>query len=143
MADNCNADFPKFDLVPMVKLWALRDDHTVYQTGDFKEYVRSLRKHHRVAATAIGQVCVSTIFSGVSHDLVDPPLPFQTLVFAATASACEAEEIEERHYASWSDAESGHRALVAKWTRLIGVAPCELTTTAPLPKAGGDAPKQL
>ena len=61
----------------------------------------------RVAKDEIGEVYVSTVFLGVDHQFsYGPPLLFETMVFRGA--------MDERQwrYATWDEAEAGHRRVV-------------------------------
>lgn len=63
----------------------------------------------RVAKTTIGEIDVSTVFLGIDHSFGDRvPILFETMVFGG--------ELDERmeRYATWQDAEEGHRRWVKK-----------------------------
>lgn len=62
----------------------------------------------------VGQWWVSTVFIGFEHDLYDdgPPQIFETLI------QCGGEN-EYFHYATWEEAEEGHRLLVAEFRNRV------------------------
>jgi hypothetical protein len=64
-----------------------------YVTDDFDEYVASLTRHYRVAATKIGALFVSTIFMGVAANFGDRPLLFETMVFAPPHGSSATDQI--------------------------------------------------
>jgi hypothetical protein len=109
---------------PHVRLWALDENHMPYVTDDVDEYVASLTRHHRVAATKIGALFVSTIFMGVAANFGGRPLLFETMVFAPPHGSSATDQIiDVSRYASWAEALAGHGALVAKWHAVIGAEP--------------------
>jgi hypothetical protein len=57
-----------------------------------------------------GEVVVSTVFLGLDHNfsMVGPPLLFETMVFGGPLNG------ECRRYATWVEAEAGHREVVAQ-----------------------------
>lgn len=98
--------FDKFDKA------ILDDDHKVipcdlmtwaawYKTGVDKR---------RVAADAIGDVRVSTVFLGMNHahTPVEPPLWFETMVFNGPLDG------EMDRYTTWEAAAEGHAAMVER-----------------------------
>jgi hypothetical protein len=109
----------------------LDENHTPYVTDDFAEYVASLARHHRVAATKIGALFVSTIFTGTAPNFGDRPLLFETMVFAPPHGSSATDQIiDVSRYASWAEALAGHGALVTKWHAVIGAEP----RVIPIPK---------
>ena len=92
-----------------------------YVTDDFDEYVASLARHYRVAATKIGALFVSTAFIGTAPNFGDRPLLFETMVFAPPSGTDSTDQVlEQTRYASWAEALAGHGALAAKWHAVIG-----------------------
>jgi hypothetical protein len=108
---------------PHVRLWALDENLTPYVTDDFEEYVASLARHHCVAATQIGALFVSTIFTGTAPNFGHRPLLFKTMVFGPPSGTGSTQTLEQTRYASWAEALVGHGALVAKWQAVIGAEP--------------------
>jgi hypothetical protein len=68
-----------------------------------------------VGDTDVGRLRVSTIFLGVVTHPGGRPLLFETMVFGP-----EGDILEQTRYATWAEAELGHRALVAKWQVIVG-----------------------
>ena len=63
----------------------------------------------KVSKTKIGNVRVSTVFLGLDHNFGEgEPLLFETRVFGGKLN----EEMER--YATWEQAEEGHKTMVAK-----------------------------
>ena len=109
---------------PRLRLWALDENHMPYVTDDFAEYVASVAQHHRVAATQIGALVVSTIFIGTAPNFGDRPLLFETMVFGPPSGTDSTDQVlEQTRHASWREALVGHGALVAKWHAVIGAEP--------------------
>ena len=67
-----------------------------------------------VALDTVGDMTVSTVFLGVDHEWKDdaPPLLFETLIFRHDKGTDGA-----RRYATWDEAERGHRNVVAECKR--------------------------
>src|SRR5690606_14600642 len=59
----------------------------------------------RVAQDSIGEVKISTVFLGINYRPFDEGLPlvFETMIFGG-----EFDQMQE-HYATWGEAEAGHR----------------------------------
>jgi hypothetical protein len=66
--------------------------------------------NRRVAFTQAKSASVSTVFLGTDQALLpgDPPILFETKVFGGVSDG------EVRRYATWDEAERGHRAVVAR-----------------------------
>ena len=69
--------------------------------------------NRRVAFTQARSVSVSTVFLGTDQALLpdDPPILFETKVFGGSLDG------EVRRYATWDEAERGHRETVARIER--------------------------
>jgi len=70
-----------------------------------------------VAADYVGPMWVSTVFLGIDHNFSTkgPPLLFETMVFTDSE---ELEDITCRRYATWDEAERGHRVAL-RYARLL------------------------
>lgn len=66
------------------------------------------RNDHRLALDYIGRAKISTVFLAIDHNFSDegPPLLFETLVFGGDRDG------EMYRYATWEEAETGHKQLV-------------------------------
>ena len=63
----------------------------------------------RVGYDTVGDARVSTVFLGLNHALPDdPPALFETMVFGGPLDE------EMVRYATWEEAEAGHRAMVER-----------------------------
>ena len=60
-----------------------------------------------VARTELGNVLVSTVFLGVDRSYGEPPILFETMVFGGEMDRAS------RRYATWEEAEEGHKEVVA------------------------------
>ena len=77
------------------------------QWGRWFEAARGTRQ---VAQTVIGKATVSTVFMALDHAFGSgPPLLFETMVFGS-----ERWEDEMERYATWEEAEEGHKAMVLR-----------------------------
>lgn len=65
--------------------------------------------YHYVAETPVGDVRVSTIWTGISVDIEGPPLIFETKVFGL-----EGDEMAQWRYPTEAEARAGHEAAV-RW----------------------------
>ncbi len=68
-------------------------------------------KNRKVAKDIIGEIEVSTVFSGLDHNWGGgEPLLFETMIFGG-------ERDEEQHrYHTWKEAEKGHKKIVKELT---------------------------
>ena len=84
--------------------------HDVVPTNDLIEWARWFETADRkVAKDVIGQVRVSTVFIGLDHSFGEgPPLYFETLVFGGPL----ADKMDR--YATWDEAEAGHKKMVER-----------------------------
>lgn len=98
---------------PNPMLWILRDRKPV-AAGSLTEWAAWFEQfdNRRVADDSIEQpehdpVRVSTVFLGIDHNFggAGPPLLFETLVFGGPLDG------ETYRYATWDQAEAGHRLL--------------------------------
>jgi hypothetical protein len=71
----------------------------------------------RVAYDEIGGVLVSTVFLGIDHRFngSGPPILFETMVFLDAEGT---DDIDQRRYCTWEQAEDGHQAIVAELRRV-------------------------
>lgn len=70
-------------------------------------YGNTMNRH--VADEKVGKVRISTIFLGVDHSWTGPPpLLFETMVFGGLF------DMEMDRYATWKEAERGHKIMVEK-----------------------------
>lgn len=103
-----------------MKYWVLNDDHSLRLTDDLLAWARMFEDGtgRTVAKDTIGEARVSTVFLGIDHNFGDgPPAVFETMIFGGPF-----DEYTWR-YATWAEAEAGHRAVVEA-----------LRTESPLPR---------
>src|SRR5215831_12976163 len=76
--------------------------------SDFLEWGRWMADADRhVAKDYVGPIWVSTVFLGLDHSfLVGMPILFETMIFT---DRMEMEELAIRRYATWEQAEQGHK----------------------------------
>jgi hypothetical protein len=108
--------------MPICKFYMLRG-HEVVAVDDFVEAATFLNdiNARTVAKTQMPiphtdtMVEVSTVFLGIDHNYTDegPPILFETMIFGGRLSDWQ------RRYATWEQAEQGHRAAVALVTRAV------------------------
>ena len=102
-------DFPK------LKTYILDADNHVVEV-DMITWAKSFFEdfeHRVVGCTKITSKCtVSTVFLGIDHR--HPPILFETMIFGGPLDG------ESSRYSSYDDAETGHRAFVAKARAAIG-----------------------
>lgn len=85
------------------------EDHTPVPVDlmTWAKWFETAERH--VAKTDIAHVHISTVFLGLNHNWGEgPPLLFETLVFGGPL----ADEVER--YATWNEAEAGHKAMVER-----------------------------
>jgi hypothetical protein len=75
-----------------------------------------------VAEETVGPFWVSTVFLGLDHRFFGegPPILFETMVFPVKATG-DIDFLEEecQRYATWDDAEAGHKAIVKRlWLKV-------------------------
>jgi hypothetical protein len=95
--------------------WILDDEHRPVAVRDVLEWGEFFNKDdkRRVALTEFEPgVRVSTVFLGLDHRYFGkgPPLLFETMVFGLNLE----DEAFTTRYATWDDAETGHKAIVRK-----------------------------
>lgn len=62
-----------------------------------------------IARNEVGAICVSTVFLVIDHNFGDgPPLVFETMIFGGPCDQ------EQWRYATYDEAEAGHRAAVER-----------------------------
>jgi len=84
--------------------------HDAVPVDDVREWARRFNdsEGRRVASTTVGEATVSTVFLGLDHRWGEGrPLLFETMIFGGDHT-----EVEWR-WATWDEAEVGHRAVVA------------------------------
>ena len=87
------------------------DGHEAVEEPDLMRWGRWLEEAGRqVALTIQGDVRVSTVFLGLDHNFgaAGRPLLFETMAFV------DREDVGQERYATWKQAEEGHRRWVAK-----------------------------
>jgi len=97
----------------MPVFYRLDDDNRVVALPALDSYDAVGRRLRKIAVEVIGDIVVSTIFTGIDH--AGPlhgtgPLVFETMVFDAN-DRC----IEQRRYSLYDEAMAGHAALVEKY----------------------------
>ena len=97
--------------IPMPFFYILGPGRIAVPEPDVKAWGNWIMDHERerrVALDHIGDIEVGTVFSGFDRNFVDgdPPLVFETLVFRDGKGA------EMCKYATWEEAEKGHRIMV-------------------------------
>lgn len=81
-----------------------------YDLLEWGEWFESSGDQRIVARTEIGGVRVSTVFLGLDHNFrrEGPPILFETLVFGGPLDQ------EQERYATYEEAEAGHRRMVRR-----------------------------
>ena len=89
------------------------DGKTPVRCEDIIEWAKKFDiKTRRVASDSIGDIDVSTVFLGIDHNWGGgPPLLFETMVFGGKFDQ------EQERYATWKQAEEGHKKMVEKVKR--------------------------
>lgn len=95
--------------------WILDTEHTPIETDAttwatwFEDFT-----HRRITQTTLPNgMWVSTVFLGFDHSFGEgPPILFETMVFK---SPQDLDEQDMDRYASYTEAEAGHVAMVARW----------------------------
>ena len=71
------------------------------------EWFEKAERH--IAKTKVGEANVSTIFLGIDHNFTGGiPILFETMVFGGKLDQ------EEERYATWEEAERGHKEMVKR-----------------------------
>ena len=86
------------------------DGQTPVPTEDVIEWAQWFETADRqVADDQIGDIRVSTVFTGIDYNFtqIGPPRVFETMIFGGALSD------REWRYATWEEAEAGHRELLA------------------------------
>jgi hypothetical protein len=103
------------------------DGHNVRATDDMAEWGRCFDSPDRVVAHTTDEYYeVSTVFLGVRHNHFrpGPPILFETMVFTTEAYSAivpKEESIDgvQLRYASWDDAETGHKTTTKRLQKQI------------------------
>jgi hypothetical protein len=75
--------------------------------NDILKWAKFFESNSRtVGDTHIGEVHISTVFLGLDHSYIGPPLLFETMIFGG-----EHDDYQER-YTTWDQAEKGHERAV-------------------------------
>lgn len=94
-------------------MYILDHDHNPVPVADAIEWSVFFENidNRRVAYDTVNGINVSTVFLGVDHSFTDdgPPILFETMCFGGPDWLDEF----QRRYATWDEAEQGHRATVA------------------------------
>lgn len=68
--------------------------------------------NRHIAYAHVGGLSISTVFLGIDHGFMErEPILFETMVFGA------GETLEMDRYATYEEAEAGHRKMVAKYRK--------------------------
>jgi hypothetical protein len=97
----------------MIDYWVL-EGQTPVPEPDLLRWGRWFESGERtVARTWVRGGCVSTVFLGLNHNFFGsgPPLLFESMLFVDGDAG--GEDLER--YSTWSQAEAGHLAMVAKY----------------------------
>ena len=109
MSDDEPLEIPGFD---GWTFYILDDEHRLIEEPDFMAWARWTFGENEdkrfVALDRIRDITVSTIFLGAASKSFRSPLLFETLL---TSNAGRPGDIQ-RKYATWAEAEAGHRAIV-------------------------------
>jgi len=92
--------------------WILDADLREVPCNNLWAWAYWFEKHHKdriVAQEYVGEHWISTVFLGLDHNyaMEGPPLLYETMVFYATG-----EDDLVKRYATWTEAEKGHRQTV-------------------------------
>lgn len=83
------------------------DGQTPVPCDDMMEWARWMQTgDRRVAETMVGEVRVSTVFLGLDHGFAGRRLLFETMIFSGEHNQ------DCWRYATWAEAEAGHRSVV-------------------------------
>ena len=91
--------------------WYILDGHKPVKEPDPINSAKWFGEHDcHVGDDMIGDVRVSTVFLGVDHVgwYGGPPELFETMVFGGPL------DLEQERYATWDEAEAGHKAMMAR-----------------------------
>lgn len=64
------------------------------------------------------KVYISTVFLGIDHSFDGPPMLFETMIFVPEGHPLHSRDQECWRYATWDEAQSNHRAIVASITNV-------------------------
>lgn len=106
-------------------MYILGPDHKAISCPDTLRWAKWFETADRhVAQTTVGSTWVSTVFLGIDHQFGDgPPLVFETMTFPLNANGERDASGEETYrYATWSDAEAGHAAVVKRLQKQLQTA---------------------
>ena len=120
--------FNRLPSFPQEILYAiLNENHEVIPVRDWREWGEWMEgefksggaKKRRVAENQISGWWISTVFLGINHGFLGPPLWFETMVFEKYPPPPEVgkkirqllDEMQLR-YPTWADAEEGHAMVV-------------------------------
>ena len=87
------------------------EGHIPVPVDDLIEWGRWIEKANRhVAQDRVGDVQISTVFLGLDHSFGQPgpPILFETMVFGGPLDS------EMERYATWEEAEIGHKAMLER-----------------------------
>lgn len=104
-----------------LKHYALDADNQVIEIADLIAWAHWFEHANRIVGyTQItSEIYVSTVFLGLDHRIwgEGPPLLFETIIFGGPLDPLD---YAMWRYSSWDDADTGHRAAVAKARKAIG-----------------------
>lgn len=98
----------------MTDKYTLQGKTTVAEP-DLVKWARWFESANRVVLQEkIGDFWVSTVFLGIDHNFnpAGQPLLFETMVFGD-------DELEQRRYATWDEAVSGHNEIVERYENYL------------------------
>jgi len=88
------------------------------------DWLESHRDERVVAKTTLPGHVVSTVFLGLDHSFndSDPPLLFETMVFASDSagSIIDYRDLDMARCSTWEQAEAQHDVMVQKYTKGFG-----------------------
>lgn len=99
-------------------LFTLDKDRNPVHVMDIAEWVEWMNTHSRTVnhSTLADGSTVSTVFLGINHSfLANPPILFETLSFGPPPML---KSKVRRRYATWAEAERGHREIVNRLWRV-------------------------
>lgn len=90
----------------------------VVETKDFIEWGKWLEIQNRIVKQQVlkNGYFVSTVFLGLDHGFgrSKKPIVFETAVFPNKKNL---RDVDLRRYATWTEAEKGHKKIVRQWSR--------------------------
>lgn len=102
-------------IIDDIGLYTLGPDHEVIRATDVIEWAKAFENDGKrlVAQETEGEFFISTVFLGINMAFFDgPPMVFETMVFDT-----ERQSVDMERYASWEDAEAGHKMIIERVKR--------------------------